>query len=86
MIYPIVNLNGTSRSELFDLNYEALRVIEKALNTLQKAAPHWSDYPNGDYRGARAEHDERFLKLSHMQSDFTDLCMKLHPNNKSDGG
>jgi hypothetical protein len=58
---PIVNLNGTARSDLIGQYIEAMRGLQVALDAMSNAYPHGRDYPGSvdRWRAAVREHDAR---------------------------
>lgn len=81
MQLPTINLNGTSKNDLFADYYVAYTAIDNALNVLGKAAPHGRDYPSGNYSEARLEHNARVQKLNSVREDLYNICIHLRPEN-----
>lgn len=70
MQLPIINVNGTSRSELLEQHQLVCRHIRHAIVALQEACPHGRDYQTlpGDkattaLHTALDEHSNRLLRL-----------------------
>lgn len=66
IIFPQVNLNGTSAEALLRQYTQAADAIRVAVNAFVDAAPHGRDYqtlPDGAYERARAEHRQHLIHL-----------------------
>lgn len=79
-MFPVVNLNGTSRESLIEQNVAALSAVRAALSTVCDAAPHGRDFqisPAGDYVLARKAHFARVEQLLAMTREFEAIAMHL---------
>lgn len=80
LVYPVVNLNGTSRDELVAQNEAARVAVRAALEAVNAAAPHGRDYQTaapGRYQLARAQHKARVTALQELQFELTMLAENL---------
>lgn len=80
MIHPSIHLNGTSKEELARQIEQALTDLNRALGSLEQAAPNARDYyPQGDgaFKQARAEHTGRVGKLCEVREDLETLYEAL---------
>jgi hypothetical protein len=63
---PIINLNGTSATELLDQQIAAINALRHAISTLQAAAPNARDYqiaPADAFASAMNQHRTRIIHL-----------------------
>lgn len=77
LIKPTVHLNGTPGERLRDGYQVAAIAVLKAQDALQAAAPNARDYyVQGDsvYAKARAEHDERVMRLREIREELMALA------------
>lgn len=81
MQLPIVNLNGTSASELLEQHLLVCRHIRHAIEALQEACPHGRDYQTlGDEKAPQAlhraldEHSNRLLKLRQVLAEVETIA------------
>lgn len=79
MIFPTVNLNGTSRQSLFDQYYGALQAVQAAIVALMAIEVHGRDYPNHTepWSVARKEHVTRIAQLRRVEDDLQAVCEHL---------
>lgn len=84
MIYPKVNINGTSAADLQDQYVIAWRAIREAIEAVADATPHGRDYQlNPDeYQGARDEHYERIVKLKAVEQELFDIALNVSEQEK----
>jgi hypothetical protein len=60
MIFPTINLNGTSADELIAQQQAIWEAADRLLTAMRAATPHGRDYPNPvDWSAAGAAHMER---------------------------
>ena len=70
-VLPSVNLNGTSRNELIDQNFQALRSLRTAAEMIRLAAPHGRDYPDPEaYKAASAAFDANIASIRCMIAGY----------------
>lgn len=62
--HPTVNLNGTSKDDLFQQFFRVHKAARGLLTTLQEATPHGRDYPNGGYETALENHSARYAAVN----------------------
>ena len=76
---PIVNLHGTSKSELLDQHFAACDAIRAAMLALGAAAPNGRDYQTqpGAYTFARAEHSDRVQALDRILIELQDIAEQI---------
>lgn len=79
MQLPQININGTQRSDLLELYFEARLALKNAIDALNAAAPHGRDYqtyPTGDqvFYAAQREHVERILKVRQVLAEIETLA------------
>lgn len=79
MQLPQININGTQRSDLLELYFDAKRALTHAIDALNAAAPHGRDYqtyPAGDqiFYAAQREHTERVLKVRQVLAEIETLA------------
>jgi folate-dependent phosphoribosylglycinamide formyltransferase PurN len=70
---PVVNLNGTSKRELLDLNITAMTAVDQAMQALAKAVPHGRDYQTVDksrYEAAREWHTQLMRELRNVHGEL----------------
>lgn len=75
MIYPQININGTSALELSQQQLAVIATADALLKALRAAAPHGRDYqtcPAGTYEKARAQHD-RIIQAVVEVSDAAEM-------------
>lgn len=81
MEYPILNLNGTSRSSLVEQYQNALEAVQNTLDVLSETSPHGRDYIlNKDPRAlinATNEYAERQNKLRIVRSELESIVINL---------
>lgn len=81
MQLPIVNVNGTSRSELLEQHQLVARHIRHAMEALQEACPHGRDYQTlGGDKATQAlhraldEHSNRLLALRQVLAQIETIA------------
>lgn len=81
MQLPVINLNGTARSDLLEQHMTIMRHLRHALEALQEACPHGRDYQTlGDGGGALAlhqamdEHSNRVLRLRQVMAEIETIA------------
>lgn len=80
MIFPQLNLNGTSADALVEQTAHARRALTNALHILQEAEPHRRDYFTaalGAYGDAREEHVNRLKKIQSVLDDLQQIEMNV---------
>ena len=70
MVYPTINLGGTTGQSLMVDLFAAISAIDVARAKLRDTAPHGRDYPNGDIDQAIAEHHNRMKRLADVHSEL----------------
>ena len=72
MIRPIVNINGTSRTDLIDPRLKAYRLIEDAVKALREVTPNGRDYPGDNDRciEQREYHYSRLRVLNNIADEL----------------
>ena len=74
MIYPIINLNGSSAQELAEQYHKACVACEDAIQVMAVTFPHGRDYqtaPRDHYLMARVEHEERIKMLTEVSRQLS---------------
>lgn len=77
---PRVNLNGSSRDALIEQRRNVCDALRTALQALQEAAPHGSDYqtaPIGSYELARSLYETRYRQIEDMRKEITEEAMAI---------
>ena len=82
MHLPIINLNGTARSDLLELYIDAKRALQHAVTALNAAAPHGRDYQtyrdhDSTFYAAQREHAERILMVRKVLSEIETIAEHL---------
>lgn len=75
MTFPVVHINGTSKSELIELYENAYNAVQDAYKVLMRSAPNGRDYypVPGSMDSAIREHNERLGKLDAVMSELEDI-------------
>lgn len=80
VVFPVVHLNGTSKTALLDNLNEVWVAVDEAMKKLCQAAPNGRDYyPRGadhpmSYEAARTQHDRRMAILRDLK---TNICEEM---------
>ena len=79
MQLPVININGTERSDLLELYLDAKRALEHAVDALNAAAPHGRDYQtyrdhDQTFYAAQREHADRILKVRAVLAEIETLA------------
>lgn len=79
MQLPVININGTERSDLLELYLDAKRALEHAVDALNAAAPHGRDYQtyrdhDQAFYAAQREHADRILKVRAVLAEIETLA------------
>lgn len=79
MQLPQININGTQRSDLLELYFDARRALTHAIDALNAAAPHGRDYQTyPDHQtviyAALREHADRILKVRQVLAEIETLA------------
>ncbi len=77
MTFPTIHLNGTSGSELWELNRSAARAIRNAIKALEQAGPNGRDYyPQSVQAGLEAisEHEARVIEMLKVVSELDTIA------------
>lgn len=80
MIYPQININGTSRQSLIEQYANAHYALEKAIDEIQKNVEvNGRDYQirPEEYKLAREQHIEILQSLNHASKYFIQIAIKL---------
>jgi hypothetical protein len=72
MIAPILNLNGSSVTDLTEPRLAARDALLTAIDAVMKAAPHGRDYPGdtGRYQADRGTHFDRIGTLNRIAGEL----------------
>jgi hypothetical protein len=79
-IAPVINLNGTSASNLVDEYKAAYKALLVAYEVVQRVTVHGRDFqtaPSGLYEKAREEQIARLAQLKNMADGFMALALNV---------
>lgn len=80
MITPHINLNGTSRKELYDQAADVREHLNKTIEAMYLAMPHGRDYKiNEEAVQAREDHRCMIVELQKMHDHFYSLMVNALP-------
>jgi hypothetical protein len=76
---PIVNINGTSRTELIEQRIDARRAVTALMETLQHMVPNGRDYIGNQeaFDRDRAIYRERFAALDALYNTLLDEALNI---------
>ncbi len=83
-IAPRVHLNGDTKATLQIGIYDSVRAVEIAIDSLCRIFPHGRNYFGADQYGqARAEHEDRIIRLQSVRDELLALYQALDTNSKT---
>lgn len=80
MQLPVVNMNGTSGKDLFEMNLAAVGKLRDAIDALAKACPNGRDYQTlgpDAMRKATNEHSQRMARLLDVKAELDIITESL---------
>lgn len=84
IVMPVLNLNGTSKHALLELQLEALSALHKARSAMAMAAPHGRDYqtaPEGTWLAAVRQHRARMELVMKLENEITAIAEAISDQN-----
>jgi flavin-binding protein dodecin len=80
VVFPTVNLNGTSKESLENGYWTALSHVQETIHKLRLCTPHGRDYqtvPETEYRKAQKQHENWMKMLDKIENDLTAITEHL---------
>lgn len=76
---PTINLNGSAASTLYELNFDAVKKLDEAIEFLAKAAPHGRDYQIGPVHWWQVldEHQRRMERLVATREELLEITESI---------
>ena len=81
IIYPVINLNGTSSNELIEQNKAVWSALETALQRMREAMPHGRDFQTagGMFIAEKAQEQRRgwMAEVEKIQANYVSIIEDL---------
>ena len=77
---PVLNINGSSGTELLEGHKKAYLLIREVIECEAALRPHGRDYqtaPEGCYRQALEEHERRMAALRQIEQDHRAIALQI---------
>ena len=84
MIRPVLNINGSSASDLIDQRRNAMDALLEAIDALKQLTPNGRDYPGDNNRclADRNTHFDRLAALHTLREELLDEALHIQQQEK----
>ncbi len=81
LVYPVVNMNGTSRDSLLENLLKTTSILQVAIDRLRECMPHGRDYQTVDsklYGKARDQHIKRIEAVDSVRQELLIIADEIY--------